>query len=74
VIIVIAQRQETVEQATAMDMAIFVGYRDEANTWLAEIQFLTDAGSEDELAEEGRLFAERYPDIDIDSALADLLE
>ena len=74
VIIVTAQRQETAEQAIAMDMAIFTGYRDEANTWLAEIQALTDAGSEDEIAEERRLFAERYPDIDIDSALADLLE
>ncbi len=47
-------------------------YRQSVETWLLEIQRLSDIGNETELAEERRLFAESYPDIDIDSALTEL--
>lgn len=47
-------------------------YRQSIETWLLEIQRLSDIGNEDELAEERRLFAESYPDMDIDSALTEI--
>ena len=64
------QSETTVQQ----ERVIFVGfdYRLNLDTWLTEIQRLTEDGNEPELAEERRLFAESYPDINIDSALAEL--
>jgi hypothetical protein len=64
------QSESTVQQ----ERVIFVGfdYRLNLDTWLIEIQRLTEDGNEPELAEERRLFAESYPDINIDSALAEL--
>ncbi|PCJ42693.1 MAG: hypothetical protein COA71_04090 [SAR86 cluster bacterium] len=63
---------ELVETADLSQAIQFPGYRQNTNTWLAEIQRLTQAGNAMELAEERRLFAQNYPNIDIDSALIEL--
>ena len=75
-----AERLRT-EQSAAQDVISAArtlqaefSYRQNSASWLAEIQRLTEAGDEQALAEERRLFAQTYPDIDIDSALATMQE
>lgn len=64
--------------APASEVQFLPEYRLNADSWLTEIQRLTavsdEPGVEQVLTEERRLFAERYPGIDIDSALAELEE
>lgn len=60
---------ESVQSSTA---DVPIDYRASADTWLAEIQRLTVTGNQVQLEQERMLFAEAYPDIDIDAALAGL--
>ena len=64
-------QQEVLENGETAVQVFNVDYRQNIGTWLLEIQRLSDIGNEDELAEERRLFAERYPDMDIDSVLTE---
>jgi hypothetical protein len=69
------QAAEQLEMAASLELApVDFSYRQNSDTWLVQIQALAEAGNEAELAEERRLFAETYPDIDIDSALSELTE
>ena len=47
-------------------------YRQNVETWLLEIQRLSDIENQIELVEERRLFTESYPNVDIDSALIEI--
>ncbi len=67
-----AERIAEAEAAVFVEQVFQVDYRQNVETWLLEIQRLNDIGNEDELAEERRLFAESYPDMDIDSALTEI--
>jgi hypothetical protein len=64
--------QEVISAARTLQAEF--SYRQNSASWLVEIQRLTEAGDEQALAEERRLFAQTYPDIDIDSALATMQE
>lgn len=66
------ERSTTVVVATEENIASPFVYRQNVDSWLLEIQRLTDINNEVVLAEERRLFAERYPDMDIDSALIEI--
>lgn len=61
---VAAQRSEVQEQSRL--------YRQNVDSWLLEILRLSEADNQAALLEERELFAEAYPDINIDSALAEL--
>ncbi len=61
-------RESTATEEAAISS---LDYRSSMETWLAEIQRLTQIGAEPELLEERRLFMEAYPDTDIDSALSE---
>ncbi len=65
-------QQEVLENRETAAQVFNVDYRQDIDTWLLEIQRLSEIGNEVELAEERRLFAERYPDMDIDSALTEI--
>jgi len=69
----IAEPVAEAEAAAALvEQILEPDYRQNVDTWLLEIQRLSDIGNEDELAVERRLFAESYPDMDIDSALTEI--
>ncbi len=59
--------------ATVEPLAAQAGYRQNADTWLREIQRL-QATEPAQAAEEIRLFTESYPDVNIEAALTDLNE
>ena len=62
------------EMAASLAPAADFSYRQNPDSWLAEIQRLTEAGNTQAYEQERSLFAETYPDIDIDSALSELTE
>lgn len=62
------------EMAATLEPAADFSYRQNPDTWLAEIQRLTDLGNTQATEQERSLFTETYPEIDIDSALSELAE
>ncbi len=63
-----------VQASAVLEADQSMNYRLNSDTWLLEILRLSRTGNTLVLNEERRLFAENYPAIDIDSALAELEE